>query len=86
MCKELEVRCFLEEAKNLCITINNNSIKVKTYVTKFNKIKDYGTGEHELTIGNGRHNVIDIVTNFNNIKIDKDKIFIEKENIIIESF
>lgn len=90
---ELETRCFLEESRNLCITTNCMGVKTKDYVTCFNKIKDYDTGEHELTIGNGRHKILNArINDWNNIKfinnndIDRLVIPIETGQVIIESF
>ena len=93
MDSELETKCFLEEAKNLYVTIESLGVKTKTYVTCFNKIKDYDTGEHELTIGNGKYKILSArINDWNNIKfinknnIDRLVIPIETGQVIIESF
>lgn len=94
MCgKELEIRLFLEEAKNLIITTKISGVEQKQYITRFDKIKDYDTSEENLTIGNGRHNVLKVNLDWDKVEeIDDgaiDKLFIpvgDAGNIVIESF
>ena len=86
--KELEVRCFLEEAKNISIEVNTSVMKTKQYILRFDKIKKYSTTEKNLTISNKNFEVLNVIINWIKIKIIKNKLVIPVYDgeIIIEEF
>lgn len=85
---EIEIRSFLEDAVNLCISIQTNELEQKQYIIGFNVIKDYETVNNNLVIGNGKYKALNLIIDWINVKIIKNKLVIPICNghVIIEEF
>lgn len=85
---EIETRSFLEDAINLCISIQTDELEQKQYITGFNVIKDYETVNNKLVIGNGKYKALNLIIDWINVKIIKNKLVIPicNGNVIIEEF
>lgn len=85
---EIETRSFLEDAVNLCISIQTNELEQKQYIIGFNVIKDYETVNNKLVIGNGKYKVLSLIIDWINVKIIKNKLVIPIYNgsVTIEEF
>lgn len=85
---EIETRSFLEDAVNLCISIQTNELEQKQYIIGFNVIKDYETVNNNLVIGNGKYKALNLIIDWINVKIIKNKLVIPICNgsVTIEEF
>lgn len=85
---EIETRSFLEDAINLCISIQTDELEQKQYITGFNVIKDYETVNNKLVIGNGKYKALNLIIDWINVKIIKNKLVIPICNgsVTIEEF
>lgn len=85
---EIETRSFLEDAVNLCISIQTDELEQKQYIIGFNVIKDYETVNNKLVIGNGKYKALNLIIDWINVKIIKNKLVIPICNgsVTIEEF